>query len=124
MSNKARGFIDVDLNGEKLSIGLPMGAMAYIESEYKVNTFEQAIDFVIGDNVSASKAMKFLFTVFKANDFELTPERIKAINNWSATTAMETMVELLKVSGFISDSKSTGGNSERPLVVKNAGKRG
>lgn len=124
MSNRARGFIDVELGNEKISLGLPMGALAYIESEYNVGAFEQALDFLNGDNVSASKVMKFILTVIKANDIEITPERQKAIYNWSPTMAMEVIVDLMKVSGFVAGANDKGGSSARPLAAKNAGKRG
>lgn len=124
MANKARGFADVTIGEETFELAFGLGVLAEIESEFGVESFEEALDF--GEKVSASRLRKLMFALLRGNQIDLTPERKRAID---AMTPAEFMEKLTAVTGASPLQKQeASATSERPSKVpfqaRKGGRRG
>jgi hypothetical protein len=124
MSNKVRGYSDVKLGSENLSLCLGLGALAEIESEFNVESFEEALNFGENGRVSAARLLKFMKGLLRGNGIELTPARLKELNAWTPQQFMEMITELLQSSGFSVQQEAQSKATSRPLAARNAGRRG
>lgn len=124
MTNKIRGYSNISIGAENFDLAFGLGVLAEIESEFNVESFEEALNF--GDKVSASQLRKLMFALLRGNDIELTPERKRAID---ALTPAEFMEKLTAITGAspLSQKKNEPSNekdTKRPFPARNAGKRG
>lgn len=124
MSNKVRGYSDVKLGNETISLCLGLGALAEIENEFNVESFEEALNFGENGRVSAAKLLKFMRGLLRGNGVHLTPEREKELNAWTPQQFMEMITELLQSSGFSIQTETPAKAQSRPLAARTAGKRG
>lgn len=127
MANRARGFADVEIGGEKITLALGLGALAELEDAFGVESFEETLDF--GQRTSAKRLRKWLAAVIRGNDVDLTPERdkalAKAINAMSVGQFMDILLKIMEASGMTQQSAGESGEeAERPLEVESAGEPG
>lgn len=75
MTNKARGEVRVDLNGQSIDLCLNLGALAAVEAEFGVDSFEDVLGaegrmtLYPGGSVSADRMARFLTAVVDANGY-------------------------------------------------------
>jgi hypothetical protein len=124
MSNKVRGYSDVKLGNETISLCLGLGALAEIEAEFNVESFEEALNFGENGRVSAARLLKFMRGLLQGNGVELTPDRERELKSWTPQQFMEMITELLKNSGFSVQEDTQPKADKRPLAARNAGRRG
>ena len=125
MANKARGYADVTIGNETFELAFGLGVLAEIESEFDVESFEEALDF--GDKVSASRLRKLMFALLRGNEIDLTPERRRAVDMMSPAEFMEKLTAVTGASPLAQqqyDSDKTEKATKRPFPARNAGKRG
>lgn len=120
MTNRARGYAAVKIGDESFDLSLHLGALAEIEDEFKVEAFEDGLNF--GDKVSAKRLRKILFGLLRGNDVELTPMRLKAINGLMPADVVSIINEVASAGGLNNASQdSEKGSDSRPLEALNAG---
>ncbi len=69
MANRARGEVGVRIGNATVPLALNLGALAAIEEEFSSDSFEAVIDDVLAaEKLSASKLLRFLTAVARAND--------------------------------------------------------
>lgn len=124
MSNKVRGYSDVKLGSETISLCLGLGALAEIEAEFNVESFEEALNFGDDGKVSAKRLLKFMRGILRGNGIEITPQRERDLNAWTPQQFMEMITELLQNSGFSVQQEAQSKGGSRPLAAKSAGRRG
>ncbi len=124
MANHARGFTSVQLGEMSFDVSLSLGALAELEAEFGVETFEEALNF--GERVSATKLRKFMRGLLKGNSIAFTPEIDKAVNQMTLAEFMDMTSDLLVKAGFASQAPAVPaeGDKDAPLAEKIAGKRG
>jgi len=125
MANHARGFTSVQLGEMSFDVSLSLGALAELEAEFGVETFEDALDF--GERVSATKLRKFMRGLLKGNSIAMTPEIERAVNQLTLAEFMDMVSDLLVKGGFSSQASASApseGDKDAPLAEKTAGKRG
>jgi hypothetical protein len=99
MTNKARGFVSLQLGEEMLAICLGLGALAEIEDAFGVESFEQAPLFS-GGSVSAKSLRKFLVALLEGNGFEMTATRAAALAKLQPGDVLTLMNSLFAASGL------------------------
>jgi hypothetical protein len=124
MSNKVRGYSDVKIGAETFTVCLGLGALAEIENEFNVESFEEALNFGENGKISAKRLLKFMRGLLKGNGIDLTPVREKELSAWTPQEFMEMITELLQSSGFSAQQDEPQKAEKRPLAARNAGKRG
>lgn len=129
MANKARGYSVLKIGAETFDVCLGLGALAEIEDEFGVESFEEALNFGENGRVSARKLQKFMRGLLRGNSIAMTDERETAINKWTPQMFMDMITELLQSSGFAVQNEEAQpskveDSASRPLAAKNAGKRG
>jgi hypothetical protein len=99
MTNRARGFVPLQLGDETLDISLSLDALAEIEDAFDVDSFEQAPLFK-GGVVSARTLRKFLDALLKGNGHEATPARAVALGQLQPSEVFALMESLFVASGL------------------------
>lgn len=123
MANHARGFTTIQLGEAPFDVSLSLGVLAELESEFGVETFEDALNF--GERVSATKLRKFMRALIKGNSIALTPQIESDINAMTLTEFMGIASELLVKAGFASQPAAPAeGDKDAPLAEPNAGEPG
>ncbi len=122
MANKARGLIEIEIGQEKFQVSLNLGALAELESEFGVESFEEALDF--GDKISATKLRKFLHALLKGNGVDMTPERQRNLDLFTPAEFMETLGTLLATSGMTKQEGVATESASGPLADQSAGEPG
>ncbi len=124
MSNKVRGYSDVKIGAETFTVCLGLGALAEIENEFNVESFEEALNFGENGKISAKRLLKFMRGLLKGNGIDLTTAREKELSAWTPQEFMEMITELLQSSGFSVQEDTQPKAEKRPLAARNAGRRG
>lgn len=124
MVNHVRGFVEVDLGAEKVSLTLGLGALAELEDAFCVEAFEDALNF--GDKVSAKRLRTFFHALLRGNGIDLTPAREKSINQMSPADFMDVLTTVMSAAGLAQEAEgqSAGANASSPLADANAGAPG
>ncbi|UOF79277.1 phage tail assembly chaperone protein [Caudoviricetes sp.] len=124
MANKARGYSDIKIGAETFTVCLGIGALAEIENEFGVESFEEALNFGEDGKVSARRLLKFMHGLMRGNGIDLTPSREKELGAWTPQEFMDMITELLQSSGFSAQQDAQPKADKRPLAARNAGRRG
>lgn len=124
MANKARGYADVSIGNETFELAFGLGVLAEIESEFGVESFEEALDF--GEKVSASRLRKLMFALLRGNEIDLTPERRRAIDFMTPAEFMEKLTAITSASPLAQqqDAEPKGKADKAPFRARSAGRRG
>ena len=124
MANKARGYADVTIGNETFELAFGLGVLAEIESEFGVESFEEALDF--GEKVSASRLRKLMFALLRGNDIELSPDRRRAIDAMTPADFMEKLTAVTGASPLQKQESDQQGerSAGSPFREKKGGKRG
>jgi hypothetical protein len=124
MANRARGYADVCIGNETFELAFGLGVLAEIESEFDVESFEEALDF--GDKVSASRLRKLMFALLRGNEVELTPERRRAVDMMSPADFMEKLTAITGSSPLTQQQTQEPKEkaTKTPFRARNAGRRG
>jgi hypothetical protein len=124
MANRARGYADVSIGNETFELAFGLGVLAEIESEFDVESFEEALDF--GDKVSASRLRKLMFALLRGNEVELTPERRRAVDMMSPADFMEKLTAITGSSPLTQQQTQEPKEkaTKTPFRARNAGRRG
>ena len=121
MANNARGFATIRLGEAEYDVSLSLGALAELESEFGVETFEEALNF--GDRVSATKLRKFMRALMRGNSIALTPEVERNINQMAISDFMVIVSDLMAKAGFAEQTAPAEGGGA-PLADATAGEAG
>lgn len=125
MANKARGYADVSIGNENFELAFGLGVLAEIESEFGVESFEEALDF--GEKVSASRLRKLMFALLRGNEIDLTPERRRAVDMMTPAEFMEKLTAVTGASPIAQqqpDSAKSEKATKAPFRARSAGRRG
>lgn len=122
MTNHARGYAAIDLAGDRIELALSLGALAELEAEFGVESFEDALNF--GDRVSAVKLRKFMRALLRGNSVDYTAELDKAVNLLSLQEFMAFVGDLLTKSGFAQQAETPKEGDGAPLADATAGEPG
>lgn len=123
MANKVRGFHTIALGDESFDVSLHLNALAELESEFGVESFEEVLDF--GAKISASKLKRFMLALLRGNGVDMTPERVAAIGRITPAGFMEMLTGLMNASGMTNDAPAGGAAAGgAPLGDASAGSRG
>jgi hypothetical protein len=80
MANRARGEQGVRIGGKTVAIALNLGALAAIEAEFDVDSYEDVFADVLGaEKVSASKVKRLLSAALVANGHDDLDEALDAL---------------------------------------------
>lgn len=122
MANAARGEVDVEIGGQRVTLALNLGALAELEDAFQVESFEDALKAVAGAGVvSAKKLHLFMDAVIRGNGLEVDAKSM------SPSQVMETALLLFRRSGLIPNPQapaSEAPDGDGPLGAKSAGKPG
>lgn len=125
MANRARGEVDVELAGERITLALGLRVLAELEDAFEVDSFEDALNKIGGDKVSASALLKFALAVLRGNRL-LTPERTLAVEAMTPEGVFNFIAPMFDRSGIkaaeATPAAPEGANS--PLGVPSAGGNG
>jgi hypothetical protein len=125
MANHVRGFTSIQLGGMSFDVSLSLGALAELEAEFGVETFEDALNF--GERVSATKLRKFMHGLLRGNSIAVTPEIDRAVNQMTLAEFTDMTSDLLVKAGFASQAPAPDhaeGDKNAPLADKSAGELG
>jgi len=123
MANRIKGEIPVTFGGAEYSVALGLGALAELEDAFKVDSFEEALDF---KTLSATRLRLFLVSILKGNGVKIDETIASEINRWSVPKFMEFLNELMLGAGLKENSGSSdaGASGEAPLAGASDGASG
>ena len=124
MANKVRGYADVSIGNETFELAFGLGVLAEIESEFGVESFEEALDF--GEKVSASRLRKLMFALLRGNEIDLTPDRRRAVDMLTPAEFMEILTAVTSASPLAqqSNAETKEKAAKAPFRARSAGRRG
>ena len=126
MANRARGEVEAEIGGERVTLTLGLGALAELEDAFDVESFEDALAMVGGEKVRARHLRTFMLALLRGNR-ALTPEVEHGVDTMSADEFMAIVLDLFKRSGIVADkapAAPAGEGAETPLGVPSAGDSG
>ena len=126
MANRARGEVEAEIGGERVTLTLGLGALAELEDAFDVESFEDALAKVGGEKVRATNLRTFMLALLRGNR-ALTPAVERGVDAMSADEFMAIVLALFKRSGIVADgapATPAGEGAETPLEGPSAGGNG
>ncbi|OXE37549.1 MAG: hypothetical protein CGW95_01135 [Phenylobacterium zucineum] len=128
MANVARGEVELQVGGGAYHVALNLGTLAELEDAFGVDSFEDALNTVFTDKLSAKRLIKFLTALFKGNGIEITEEvtkHLRSIEPQDLLIISNVLLKMMNASG-LSQSTEGGGQSEgeSPLPAASVGSFG
>ena len=126
MANRARGEVEAEIGGERVTITLGLGALAELEDAFDVESFEDALAMVGGEKVRARHLRTFMLALLRGNR-ALTPAVERGVDTMSADEFMAIVLDLFKRSGIVADTAPAapaGEGTDTPLEGPSAGGSG
>ena len=126
MANRARGEVEAEIGGERVTLTLGLGALAELEDAFDVESFEDALAKVGGEKVRAKHLRTFMLALLRGNR-ALTPAVERGVDAMSAAEFMAIVLDLFKRSGIVADGASAAASpegAETPLEGPSAGGSG
>lgn len=125
MANRARGEVDAEIGGKRVTLVLGLGALAELEDAFGVDSFEDALGKISGDKVRARDLRTFMLALLRGNEVD-DPAITGAVNRMSPAEFMDILLPLFQRSGLIAgqatEAKPEGGDG--PLAGRNGGSSG